>query len=196
VYSLGVAPSAPVLSIVGGAQACQVPIRLPDGAAFDRVAVVLGTYFQRGPALRVQVLDDRTEKVLGKGQLPAGYPDIAQAPEHVIDVGRVETTAPLRICIVNDGENKVAVYGQPTIASPYTNATLNGQLSSVDIWLELRAEKRTLMSLLPTMAERASLFRAGWVTPLVYLLLALALVIGAPLLLARAVGWAAAADAE
>jgi hypothetical protein len=90
----------------------------------------------------------------------------------------------------------VAVYGQPTIASPYTNATLNGQLSSVDIWLELRAEKRTLMSLLPTMAERASLFRAGWVTPLVYLLLALALVIGAPLLLARAVGWAAAADAE
>ena len=48
-----------------------------------------------------------------------------------------------------------------------------------------RSGERSLAALLPDIAERAARFRAGWVTPTVYLVLAVAIVAGAPLLLAR-----------
>ena len=193
VYSDSVAKAVAVGPIQPGQRACQGPFVLPDDVEFDRVAITIGTYFKQGSAVRVEVVDDRTGRRLGEGRLPAGYPDIAQAPEHVVPVGRVASAEPLRVCFVNEGDGRLAIYGQPTIASPTTNGTVDGKPIPYDFAVELRDGGRSLIALLPTMAERAAVFRAGWVTPLVYLLLGLALLIGAPLLLARGLARAAAA---
>jgi hypothetical protein len=188
VYTPGAAPSGPVATVPAGQRACQGPIALPDGASFDRVAFTAGATDR--PTVAVDVLEDGTGRSLASGDVtPATAP-----AEHVVKTGRVETARPLRICFTARGAGSVAIYGQPAIASPRSRATLGGKALAFDLALELRTEPRSLIALLPTMAERASLFRAGWVTPLTYLLLALALVIGAPLALARGLGRAAEAD--
>jgi hypothetical protein len=194
VYSIGAVPASPIGPIQPGQSACQGPVQLPEGASFDRVAMVLGTYFRPGPEVRVEILDARTRRRVATGELPGGYPDIAQAPEHIVRVGRVRTERPLDICAVNAGTRRLAVYGQPTIASPTSNGSIAGRQVPYDFGFELRAKKRSLIALAPTIAERASLFRAGWVTSLTYLVLGLLLLIGAPAALALAVRRAAAGD--
>lgn len=193
VYAPGVAPTAPVAPVNAGQTLCQGPIHVPNGDRFDRVVFTVGTYFQAGPPLRVTV-DDKAGRTLAEGKLAAGYPDIADAPTHTVRFDPVETDEPVRVCIENAGDRKMALYGQAGIASPRTSATLDGQPIAPDIALTLRREPRSLIALLPTMAERAALFRAGWVSPVVYLVLALLLLIGAPLLLARGIGRAGDED--
>jgi hypothetical protein len=194
VYSLGAAPAGAAVKIPAGSVACQRPIGAPDGAAFDRVAFTLGTYFKPGPEIAVEVREASGGRRLAGGTLPAGYPDIADAPQHVVRVGRVATSAALEVCLRNAGSNPVAVYGQPGIASPRTFATLDDQKLAYDMAITLNGEKRSLIAQLPTIADRASLFRAGWVSPLTYLVLALLVLVAVPLLLAR--GLARAVDDE
>jgi hypothetical protein len=194
VYSLGAAPSGAAVNIPAGSVACQGPIGVPDGAAFDRVAFTLGTYFKPGPEIEVEVREAAGGRRLGGGTLPGGYPDIAEAPRHVVTVGRIATRTALEVCLRNAGTRPVAVYGQPAIASPRTFATLDGQKLAKDMAITLNGEKRSVIAQLPTMADRASLFRAGWVSPLTYLVLALLVLVAVPVLLARGVARAVAAD--
>jgi hypothetical protein len=60
--------------------------------------------------------------------------------------------------------------------------------------ITLNREKRSLIALLPDMAERASVFRAGWVGPWTYLVLALLVLVAVPALLARGLARAGAED--
>jgi hypothetical protein len=146
---------------------------------------VLATFKQPGPELAVDVLDDATGRRLGSGRLPAGYPDLdADVREQVAAVGRINSQAPLRVCVANRGARRVAVVGQAAIASPTTEVRLNGKVIATDLTVNLRRDRRSFLALLPEIAERAARFRAGWVTPPVYLGLAVLLVVGAPLALA------------
>jgi len=190
VYSLGASAAGPAVVPQPGSVACQTPISVPDGAAFDRVGFTLTTYEQPGPELVVDVRSVDGGRRLASGTLPAGYRD---GPA-VVDVGRVATRAPIEVCIRNRGAVPVAVYGQATIASPRTNATLDGKRLTADMAITLNREQRSFIALLPTMAERASVFRAGWVGPFTYLVLALLVVVGAPVLLVRGIAAAARAD--
>jgi len=195
VYSDGVSPTIVAAELKHGDRACQAPLQPPEGATFDRVGFFVATYGRPGPAIAVHVADADTGRRLGEGRLAGGYPDLLTDKEHVVPVGRIETDAPLRVCFANEGPRRVAIIGQPGVASPSTSATIDGQAAETDLTVNLRTEDRSLIALLPDIAERASLFRAGWVTPVAYLLLAIAILIGAPLLLARGIGRAAAADA-
>lgn len=192
VYSVGVSASGPALAVQPGSVACQGPIGVPDGAAFDRVGFTASTYEQPGPELAVEVRTVDGDRRLATGTLPAGYHD---GPK-VIEVGRVATGAPLAVCLRNTGKGPIAVYGQPTIASPRTNATLDGKKVGIDMAITLNREQRSFIALLPTMAERASVFRAGWVGPFTYLVLAVLVLVGIPLLLVRGMARAAEADEE
>jgi hypothetical protein len=193
VYTLGARPAGPTVGVTPGSVACQGPIGLPDGAAFDRVAFTLGTLGNPGPEAAVEVREIAGGRRLASGTLPAGYADGAR---HVVAVGRVATEAPLEICLRNVDSRSFSVYGQPGVASPRTRATVDGTKVASDMALTLTGERRSLLALLPTMADRASLFRAGWVGPLTYLVLALLVVIGVPLLLIRGMASAASADDE
>jgi hypothetical protein len=190
VYSLGVSAAGPAVVPQPGSVACQTPISVPDGAAFDRVGFTVTTYDQPGPELQVEVRTVDGGRRLASGALPEGYRDGAK----VVAVGRVATRAPIEVCLRNAGAVPVAVYGQATVASPRTNATLDGKKHTADMAITLNREQRSFIALLPTMAKRASLFRAGWVGPFTYLVLALLVLIAAPLLLIR--GLAAAAEAD
>jgi hypothetical protein len=95
---------------------------------------------------------------------------------------------------VNQGARPVGVIGQVGVASPPTSATLNGAPLETDMTFNLRSGGSSLAALLPQIAERASRFRAGWVSPVLYLLLALGILVVAPLLLARGLARADAAD--
>ncbi len=183
VYAIGVNPTGPATTLPPKARACQGPIQSPGGAAFDRVGFPLGAPKQ--PA-RVDVRDARSGRRLGSGRLIGDY----------ASVGTVRTRAPLTVCLVNEGARPVPVLGQAGVASPTTAGTVNGTDAGVDFAVTLRSEERSLIALSPDIAERASLFRAGWISPPVYLILGLAIIVGAPLLLARGLGRAAAADRD
>ena len=187
VYSLGVNPALSAATLTPGARACQAPVRPPTGVAFDRVGILLGTSGEPGPPVRVEVRDAAAGRRLASGRLEPGYPDFdpARKREQVVQVGTVEPEAPLEICVVNEGDVPVSVIGQAGIASPTTSATGSGRPLTTDLTINLRSGERSLAALLPDIAERAARFRAGWVTPTVYLVLAVAIVAGAPLLLAR-----------
>jgi hypothetical protein len=194
VHSVGVNPAIVAAELRNRDRACQAPIRAPRGAGFDRVGFMVATYSKPGPQMRVTVIDDDTERELGAGTLPGGYPDLGVEKEHVVPVGRIATDAPLRVCLANEGSSRVAVIGQDQVASPPTAATLNGEPIATDLTVNLRSGERSLIALLPDMLERASRFRAGWIAPPVYFALGVLILVGAPLLLARGVARAAAAD--
>jgi hypothetical protein len=191
VYSPGVSPQVPVTELPRDSRGCQGPMRSPDGAAFDRVALTVGVAGAPGPPVRIEVVDAESRRVLGEGSLAGGYPG---ATEQVVPVGEVRTDDALSVCLIPGA--KVAVLGQPGIASPETTATIDGVDSDVDFAFTLRSEERSLIASAPDIARRAALFRAGWISPAVYLLLALGVIVVAPLLLARGFGRAAAADRD
>ena len=194
VYSTGAQVSTPVAILQDGDRACQEPYLLPSGSSFDRVAFSTTTYGRRGAPLRVEVIDVDSRRRLASGTLDAGYPDYAQAPQHIVRVGRVATSRPLRVCFVSTGGPRVGLLGQPGFVSPHTHVTFNGRPSAVALAVTLRTEPRSLLALIPDMFERAARFRAGWVTPAAYWVLGVLLLVAAPVLLARGIARAAAED--
>ena len=144
----------------------------------------------------MEVREAGTRARAGVGPAEGGYGDWdpADPREHVVEVGRVDTDVPLELCLVNEGSEPVGVIGQAGAASPPTAATLNGAPLDTDVTFNLRSGESSLGALLPQIAERAARFRAGWVSPIVYLLLGLGIVVVAPLLLARGIARADAAD--
>jgi hypothetical protein len=195
VYALGVMPAQPAVELRAGDEVCQRPVAVPEGAAFDEVVVVLGTYGRRGPALGVTVSDARSGDVLGRGRLPQGYPDVAAAPEHAIDVGRVEPSGPLAICLENLGARRVAAYGALGFTSTYTTARLDGKPLPTDLTLTLRrSEGRTLLAALPDALRHAAAFKSGVLTPVTLGLLGLIAVLAVAALLPWALLRAVRAD--
>jgi hypothetical protein len=198
VYSLGVNPALQAAQLARGTRACQGPVTPPNGTAFDRVGFIVTPVHGATPPVRVEVREAGSGRVLGTGRLEGPYPTFRQTRprEQVVRVGRVETDAPLELCLVGDGDGSSIVIGQAGIASPNTSATLDGKPIPSDLTFDLRTGDRSLVAWLPDIADRASQFRAGWVTPGVYLVLALAILVGAPLLLARGIARADASDRD
>ena len=186
-YSLGVAPALRATLIAPGFPACQEPVRVPGGDEFDRVGFMVDP-ITGSPPVRVEVREAGGGRVLASGRLAGGYGAFrpGSADLHEVKLDRaVATDGPLALCLVDVGRGSVSVIGQSGLASPTTAATRGGKPISTDLAFELRRHNRSLIALLPAIAERASRFRAGWVTPGVYLVLALAILLGAPFLLAR-----------
>ena len=189
VYSPGVNPFAPILDVPPAKRACQGPLRSPSGDEFDRIGFSVTSL---DSPVRARVIDAGSGRTLATGRLASGPGGTA----HVVHVGAVRTPASLRICLINDGPRKLALYGQAGAASAHSIGTLNGNDTGFDFAYTLRREPQSVTSLLPTIADRAALFRAAWVTPAVYLVLALLILVLAPLLLVRGLACAAAADRD
>ena len=100
VYSLGVNGALQAAQIAPGTPACQGPVRLPSGSAFDRVGFMLATP-HGSPPVRVEVRAADSDRVLASGRLDGGYAGfVAQHPrEQVVEVGRVDTATPLDLCL-------------------------------------------------------------------------------------------------
>ena len=181
-FTIGVVASIPASELTPGATVCQTPITVPQG--FSRVTLQAGTPGDLGPSLTVSVRSADGQRPLGRGRLPGGYPD---PTEQTTTVGEVAPGQKISVCVRNTGERKVALYGNTAGAALFSAAVQDGRALDTDITLVfLSRERRSMLSLLPEVFERASLFRPGWVGPWLFWALSAAALLGVPLLLARA----------
>ena len=185
-FTLGVNSTAPVVVLSHGREACQQPIDVPRGGGFDRVTFKVGTFYRPGSRLALTVRGARG-RVLARGELPAGYPDIAVAPSHTVHVDRSVGPSRVAVCFANRGRHRVALYGGAGAAARSSTAVVDGRSQPNDIELEFGRPSRSLAALVPDMLRRAALFGFTWEGAWTYVVLGLLLLIGGPLLLVRAV---------
>jgi hypothetical protein len=189
-FTLGVVRAAPAVTLEPGQQACQRPIDVPGGGSFDRVGLSVGTFQRAGSPLAITVAD-LGGRALARGTLAGGYPDIAGVPVHRVPLDRTVGEGRVAVCVTNRGPRKVALYGNADAAARSSSAYKDGRPAKVDLSLEFERASRSWASELPRMLDRAALFRAPWLGPWVYWILAAALLVGAPWLVLRAVRAAA-----
>ena len=180
VYTLGVAPQGPVAQLKPGSRACQGPIDLPDGAKYDRIGI-----YPRGGAVDVLVRPAAGGAALARGTLEGGAG--SPPPLRTADVGRHGSAGAITVCFKNAGDRKLELWGTGSVASPSTSATVDGKPQDFDMGVTFeRAGERSLLALLPDIAERASVFHPQWTSPAAYLVLALLVLLGGPALLVLA----------
>jgi hypothetical protein len=187
-FTLGVARAAAVARLGPGEQACQRPVDVPTGAAFDRVALGVGTYGRPGPPLRVTVRAASGGRVLASGALAGGYPDVARRPVARVRLDRtVGASQRISVCVENRGRGGIGVYGDADLAARTSTAVKDGRPLRRDLSLVFERAPRSMASEVPSMLDRAALFRFPGLGAWAYVALAVLLVAGGPLLLIRAV---------
>src|SRR5918995_4346328 len=192
-FTLGVTRSS-TLEVDGGQEICQSPIAVPADGAFDGVTFAVGTEHRPGPRVDVIVRaadPDRPSALrgvaVGRGSLPAGYPDVDRVPEHTVWTGRVGAERFVAVCVANRGPRRVFVYGNADAAAWSSTAFVDGAPVGADMALEFeRREPRSLAALAPAMIDRAALFSARAVGAWTYVALGLLVLLVVPALLVLA----------
>jgi hypothetical protein len=109
--------------------------------------------------------------------------------------GSVAGSRKVVACFLDVGAAPAVLLPPPGTPTRVTVERSDGLADYADIGLELnRSDDRSLLALLPDVFDRASLFRPGWVGAWTYWLLLVALVIGVPVLLSRALASASDED--
>lgn len=159
-FTIGVPASIPAISLKARHVVCQRPIAIPAGGAFDRVRLVLGTFARpAGPALDVTVRS-AAGRVLSRGTVAAGFPDITKAPSQVVALDdRVGAGSALQVCIANRGPRAVGLYGAGEPASRTSSAYEGAKALGVDVSMSFERAPRSELGLAGRVFDRASLFR-------------------------------------
>jgi hypothetical protein len=189
-YRLSVRSDSQVL-VAPGQERCSSLIR-PPGAGADRVR-----FWARAsggglvPPIVVFVRRSRTAQTLADGSADAGPPGARTVGLR----GSVAGSRKVVACFLNAGARPAILSPPPGTPTRVTVERSDARADYADIGLELnRSDNRSLLALLPDAFDRASLFRPGWVGGWTYWLLLVALVIGVPVLLSRALASASAED--
>jgi hypothetical protein len=90
-----------------GERACRTGIDVPAG--FSRVRLPIASFRRQGPALTV-IADT------AQGTVPGGYPDNSTVEARLDAVAQGER---IDVCVVNDGDHRVALLGSPPDTPPY-----------------------------------------------------------------------------
>ena len=191
-FTLGVVRAAPVSVLTEGDRVCQRPIDVPSDAAFDRIGLSVGTFFRAGSPLAVDV-EDLDRRVVARGRLAGGYPDIGRRPVEQVALDRTVSTRRIAVCVSNEGPRKVALYGNADPAARTSTLVHGDQPLGVDLSLVFERDSHSMLSDVPRILDRATLFRFPGMSPWVYVVLFAALAVVGPWMLARAVT-AATAD--
>ncbi|HEX5910129.1 MAG TPA: hypothetical protein VFY44_06515 [Thermoleophilaceae bacterium] len=160
-----------VVPVKTGSLACQA--ELEPAEAFDGVRFgVAGDRALAGPPVTVTV--KRGTRTLARGDLAPGY--LGQA-KRLVELDRaVQPQDDLRVCFFNRGGRRLLLYGTPTAARG-PDVTIDGKAKELGLQIDLTREPRSALSMLGTVADRASLQRPGPAGPwLVWLLAAVVLV--------------------
>jgi hypothetical protein len=191
-FSLGVPPAVPVETLRSGQVVCQGPFTTPAPFAYVRPWITPTT--GPGPTLALSVRDAAPGPRLATGTVPHGY-SMPIAPSVALST-TVRAGSRVRVCLRSLGRRDVQLLGNNGLdrIAAARAGTLNGSSRSAIALLLLRRHPKSLLSLVPTVFSRASLFRPGWVGPWTYWLLSVAL-LGAFVLGAVALIWAVRSDA-
>ena len=150
-----------------------------------------------------------TPRTLAQGRLAAGFDP--GKPQTINVSPPVPASHVVDVCFRNEGPGKTILFGDssvgqalleragvkgqhPTITT--SSASLDGrQLPTSDIAVVFpRATPKSVLEFVPEMFRRAALFRLAGVGPWTFWVLALLILVGAPLALRRALGRALADD--
>jgi hypothetical protein len=189
-FTLGVNPAQVAAPLNAGQEVCQGPVDVPE--RFRRVQMRVGTFGKPGPPLAVTVRAFPAGLPLARGTLRGGYPD---SRAQTVTLQSVAAGGRVSVCVRNVGrKQQVALYGGAGAAARTSTASIDGRSLGTDLTLVFkRDEERSVLSLLPTMFERASLFHPGWAGPWLFWTMLAALLLLVPLLLWRALDRAAGA---
>jgi hypothetical protein len=191
-YRLSVRSDSQVL-VTPGQERCSSLIR-PPGAGADRVR-----FWARAPGggpvppIVVFVRRSRTAQTLADGSAEAGPPGVRTVRLR----GSVAGSRKVVACFLNAGARHAILSPPPGTPTRVTVERSDALADYADIGVELnRSDNRSLLALIPDAFDRASLFRPGWVGGWTYWLLLVALVIGVPVLLSRALASASSEDED
>jgi hypothetical protein len=176
-FTLGVAPAAVAADLRPDARACQEGIDV--ASSFSAIEVQVGTYQRPGEPLTVTVHEQNgSGPLLARGSLPRGYPDISR-PRIQLSPG-VDSGRRVAVCVEARGERRTALYGNAGVAAPGSSLRVDDRAADTDLTLVFRNGERSLAAELPDMFARAALFKASWMGPWTFWLLALAVLVLVP----------------
>ena len=174
VYSLGVPDTGVAVTVPRGDEACQEPIPVPVGETFDRVRMRVeggvGSLVVRGLPGRSALARGRIEDMTGQQSIGVGY---------------VAPRGPISVC-VRSTTGRLRVHGAAGLANRNSGVGFRGEAIDVDMLVAFERPSRSLLGLVPAMAERAALWRPGFVGTWTYAALAVLVLLGVPLALAVA----------
>jgi hypothetical protein len=174
-FTLGVIPAVGVARLAPDHEICQKPIDVVE--EFRRVRLQVSTFSGSGPPVVVKVHDALTGASLVRKRVPGGYPDNAvqtvTLPKDIPDGGRVG------VCVRNVGDRAMAPYGNSGLSNQTSEAYLDGRRLEGDMAIVfLRDEPKSMIALVPSIVERASLFHGSWASRDAYWALLVALLFG------------------
>ncbi|MDX6675779.1 MAG: hypothetical protein QOH11_3197 [Solirubrobacteraceae bacterium] len=184
-------PSDSQVLVEPGQERCSSIIR-PPGAGADRVRFwARASDTEPTPPIVVFVRRSRTAQTLADGTAEGGPAGVRTV--HLR--GSVAGSRKVVACFLNAGASAAVLLPPPGTPTRVTVERSAGLADYADVALELnRSDNRSVLALLPDAFDRASLFRPGWVGAWTYWLLLVALVIGVPVLLSRALASASDED--
>ena len=171
-FSVGLPPVRIAAELQPGQRACRAGIDVP--AEFSRLRLVTASFGRPGPALGITAGG-------AQGTVPAGYPDNSTVEARL---DRVPQRERIEVCVTNEGDSRVALFGSPPDAAP-TQLSDPGLQPQLGVTF-LREEPSSMAALVPAAFERASLFRPAWVGPWTFWVLLVLVAAGLPALLAAA----------
>jgi hypothetical protein len=183
-FSLELPFDHPRATLPAGRQACEGPIE--SQMAFGAVrafALPAGS----PAALGIIVSDANTGRVIAHGQTPAavGFSAVTATLNAPVPPSRRVT-----VCLIGRGPGRMVLGGSSAAGNPVRLRVEGRSVPGGVSLVMLEARRQSFISLLPTIINRATLFRPGWVGAWTFWTLALALV-GAALALGVAVAHAA-----
>jgi hypothetical protein len=181
-FTIGVVPTIPAATLHPGQTVCQEPISVSE--SFERVRVRAGSPGGPGEPVDVSVRLPGSSQVIARGRLPGGYPYGSTVSARVDPVRADQRIA---VCLRDAGDRRVSVFGNAANAAPPSEAHLGDRVLENDVALVfLKEGRRSMLSEVPDVFARASVFRPGWVGTWTFWVLAGLVLLGVPALLARA----------
>jgi|RhiMetdeSRZDD1v2_1073273.scaffolds.fasta_scaffold59965_2 hypothetical protein len=189
-FTLGVAPAAGVARVAPQQELCQRPIDVV--APFEKVWLQLGTYGRPGQPFALTVSDASSDRTIARARVATRYGDnealTVPLPRTVPEGERVA------VCVRNAGDRAIAPYGNSGLSNQPSAAYRDGDKQGGDVaFVFIRDEPSTVLGLVPSIVERASLFHGGWSSTAAYWVL-LGLLLVAPASLAALAVRAAVRD--
>jgi hypothetical protein len=168
-----------------GQETCESPIASPASFGGVRAWAQAGGF--PGVAVGVSVRRSVSNGVISRGLL--AVTSVVPGAFSATLRPAVPAGQKFAICLKNDGPGRVALLGSVPVTRSVA-LTVDGRPVPLELSLVLlRSHPRSLLSSVPTMFDRAALFRPGWVGAWVFWVLAVALLVTAVL------GWTAVSGA-
>ncbi|MEA2363952.1 MAG: hypothetical protein QOD71_3097 [Thermoleophilaceae bacterium] len=178
-FTLGVVPGGPLARLGSERELCQKPIEVIE--TFERVTLQVGTFARAGQPFLLDVREVTSGRSIVQARVEGGYAD--NAVHAVTLASAVPKGAKVAVCVRNLGDRPIAPYGNVGLSNQTSAAYQDGRQIDGDMALVfLRAEPATVLGLVPTIVDRASLFHGAWASVATYWVLLVVLLVGPPLL--------------